>query len=720
MDTPQPRRRRPARSCIECRRRKIKCDRSNPCGQCVAAHSHCGYKTYSGERVIQHLQKPTSQPERLSQSATAQEQVSVHNLLASDQKARADRSSGAAPGGTGNGARNVAGSEGAQLPSQSSTTDSTLHEIAQRLQRLEQGQASDPLPHVSETGGDILADQSRLLRTHVVLNKSKVVRWSFRMATAKEFQQILNCYTEATGNGNGTSFQSADTRGLLTQVNDLLQECKLLARSTKLGRPSRRFSSADFDLLSLPREHADSMVTRLLHRPTFWAEYQRYWSNPESVALDLRFKVLLVVAIGSSVSAPGDINPGFRHRAQQWIYGAQMWLSGPLEKDRLSITALQVYCLNILARQIFSVGGDLVWMSMGSLIHTAMQMGLHRDPKHHLSMSILEAETRRRLWATILEMAVQSSLDSAMPCRIALDEFDTEPPSNFDDHELDESTTTLEPKSMNVYTVSSIQIYLLKSLPVRHHIVQMLNGLHSKLLYTEVLEVTSELMNAYRLCSTFMEINKDLGVTSFHRNLLDHLIRRFIIPLHWFFAIQAPTNPFFAFSRSAIFDAATAIIHPEPDDGFSHLMAVGGGLFRENLRYAANVISLEIIAHAETEHLDGTLHRASKYRDVIKQELSDLRVLFSERIRQGETNVKSPMFLSMIMGQVEAIEGGTSEEHAIAKSARDSLESCLTLLRDWVSTVPSPVDTDTGDWQPLSDFELDLGSEHFFQGSDFP
>lgn len=43
----QPRkRRRPALSCIQCRRRKIKCDRSMPCGQCIASHtSACQYSS---------------------------------------------------------------------------------------------------------------------------------------------------------------------------------------------------------------------------------------------------------------------------------------------------------------------------------------------------------------------------------------------------------------------------------------------------------------------------------------------------------------------------------------------------------------------------------------------------------------------------------------------------------------------------------------------------
>jgi hypothetical protein len=87
----------------------------------------------------------------------------------------------------------------------------------------------------------------------------------------------------------------------------------------------------------------------------------------------------------------------FRNMVHQWVYAAQTWLSGPLEKDRLNLTGLQVYCLTILARQVFSVGGDLIWISMGSLIHMAIQIGLHRDPKHLPPMSILQAEIRRRL-----------------------------------------------------------------------------------------------------------------------------------------------------------------------------------------------------------------------------------------------------------------------------------------------------------------------------------
>lgn len=39
------RRRRPALSCIECRRRKVKCDRQHPCAHCVACKVPCSYAT---------------------------------------------------------------------------------------------------------------------------------------------------------------------------------------------------------------------------------------------------------------------------------------------------------------------------------------------------------------------------------------------------------------------------------------------------------------------------------------------------------------------------------------------------------------------------------------------------------------------------------------------------------------------------------------------------
>ncbi|KAF2475088.1 uncharacterized protein BDR25DRAFT_253900 [Lindgomyces ingoldianus] len=728
MERQPRRRRRPALSCLECRRRKIKCDRNEPCAHCVSAKIQCTFKVYSDGPVIQQQPQQGSSwgsnlspsPCAPSPSAPTRPITEYSNHLYFPRVAVATDAAGQSD------SPNTFGRNDIRSRDRALDTEPDLRDVLRRIQKLEESSASGPIRVLSENGRDILARQSGLQNSQIVLNKTRILRWSHWMGTAQEFATVYDCYSEASGNGTGASFQGAETRALLTQMGNLLQECKSIARSIKVGRPRGCLSCPDVGLALPSREVADTMVAlyfrsyesthRILHVPTFWAEYQKYWNHPESVTTDLRLRILLVIGIGSSLYEHGDTDAAFRNMVHQWVHAAQTWLSGPLKKDRLDIPGVQIYCLTILARQIFSIGGDLVWMSMGSLIHRAIQIGLHRDPKYLPAMPVLQTELRRRLWATILEMVVQSSLDSAMPPRISFDEFDTEPPSNNNDDEMDESTTALQPHPKGTYTTTSMQLILLDSLPARLRILQLLNGLHSELSYLDVLALDSEITNAYRSCSSFMQENEESGVTPFHRNLLHYLVRRFMIPLHCPFACQARTNPLFYYSLKVSLDTAMAIISPELDETFSHLMAIGGGMFREGIRYALAVLSIEFIARVEAQRLDGTLHSNSQYKDLLKQAMKDMILLSSERIRQGETNIKGHMFLSMLMAQAEAIEEGTSCELKIAQSAVDSLGFCRDLLQTRASTASLPSLNDAGlasaspdDGQECYGLDLDFG-----------
>jgi hypothetical protein len=119
---------------------------------------------------------------------------------------------------------------------------------------------------------------------------------------------VYACFNEAGGNGKGDSFQGTEARDLVIQIGDLYQKCKNIAKSIKVGRPSRCLSCPGFGLEPPSREVADTMANlyfrsfesthRILHVPTFWSEYQRYWNHPESVTTGLRLKILLVIGIG--------------------------------------------------------------------------------------------------------------------------------------------------------------------------------------------------------------------------------------------------------------------------------------------------------------------------------------------------------------------------------------------------------------------------------------
>ncbi|PKX88602.1 uncharacterized protein P174DRAFT_436111 [Aspergillus novofumigatus IBT 16806] len=68
------------------------------------------------------------------------------------------------------------------------------------------------------------------------------------------------------------------------------------------------------------------------------------------------------------------------------------------------------------------------------------------------------------------------------------------------------------------------------------------------------------------------------------------------------------------------------------DAALARLMATAGGLFREGIRCATSAISLKLLAHVETQHLNGTLHRTRQYRDFLKQAVRDHIPQSEERI----------------------------------------------------------------------------------------
>jgi hypothetical protein len=772
------RRRRPALACHECRRRKIKCDQRSPCAHCIRHNTECIYQPYRdgspsvlvrGSRVRDRVsaQPPTASPAPLETATAiegcrpAQSTIEVSRrdsaLTPHDQDV-APPHSATATIAAGHGFPTPASSiprhgndhntNKSQVQCHDDNVQDLLHKVLQRLDDSAryQSQAGGHSTRAPSPPSVIGSDKHQNEPAHgsqdwqAVLNKSRDMGRGSWAEITKEFHYVLACWVEIMGKSSSSSyaFQEPGVASVVVQAGDFLAKCKTIAKTIKLSRPTRGLSSSTDFLVPPSRETCDVMVDiyfksfesshRILHCPTFMADYKRYWDHPESVTDSLRLTVLLVIATGSSLFDHATPEEALRNAelVHHWIYASETWLAGPLEKDRVDLTGLQIYCLTLLARQIFSIGGDTVWMSTGSLIHRAMQIGLHRDPAYlGKSMPMLQAEIRRRLWATILELVIQASLDSRMPPRISLDEFDTQQPSNLNDDEMDNSTTVIPSHPPGYFTSTSVQLALLASFPVRLRIINVLNKPDDESSYQEILALSSELTNA--LHSSLMKPGQ--GSTPFHRNLLDYLVRRFMIPLHFFFSNRARTNPIYYYSLKLSLDAATALMSPEPDAGFSRLMASGGGLFREGIRVASMAVGLELLIHVQAQRLDGTLHRTSQYRHLLKQSIRDMIALSEERIRQGETNVKSHMFLSMILGQAEAIETESSIPLQVARSARDSLESSYSMLKmraDKASSASVPYadlpmgSTDLGG-QVSNDYgmDLDLDWESFLPDETF-
>ncbi|KAI1815826.1 hypothetical protein GGS20DRAFT_575910 [Poronia punctata] len=640
------RRRRPALACIPCRLRKVKCDRASPCGRCLSTRKKYRYRL----EAIEDIQgNDESDPTPLSSEEPlylGRAQI-PDGIIPTTRVGQPSAPTHATPP-TGNGrvsTRDTHGTGGI-------LEAATIRKAAERSEHRDESTKPDPLRSISETGQSILARQAGLGDSDITLKKTRLLRWSDWMGGAPEFSPVYNWFQLVCDENEAISHTGKD---LLSDIGTLYQKCKMVTKKLKASRPSRCFPSAKATLEPPLREVADTMaklyfqcfepIYKILHEPTFWSEYRMFWGNPEDASMALRLKILLVVGIGSSVYEEASQDSELRHMVILWIHTAQLWLSGPLEKDRLNIPGCK-----------------------------AMQIGMHRDPKHLLAMSTLEAEVRRRLWFTILEMVVQSALDSAMPPRVSFHDFDTEPPSNVDDYELSESTTMLQAHPREKHTSTSMQLQLIDSLPIRLKPAQRLNGLNSEQSYSD----------ACKECRKFGKSNARTGVTAFQRNLCDYMIRRFLIPLHCPFASEACANPLFHFSRKVTLDAALTFLSPEPEDHFALLMARGGGMFREGFRYAAATVTLGLLVEAETCRLDGTYRRrgadaSARHLDFLRQVVDRLSTMAWERIRQGETNIKSHMFIAVVLAIADADGDGLCEV-AMARHARDSFSSSLELL----------------------------------------
>jgi hypothetical protein len=518
-----------------------------------------------------------------------------------------------------------------------------------------------------------------------------------------------------------------------SDIHSLFQKCKRLARAAKAQALIHQPIQSDFWNYIPSRQTSDQLVQaylrsfesvyRVVHIPSFLREYNHYWTNPREVSPAFVIKLLLLMAIGAVFCQNQNEAAVLRSSSAQWIYTAQSWLSSPFEKSRLDVVGLQVHCLLLLARQTNAVSADLVWISAGSLLRTAMHMGFHIDPRHIPSMSSFSAELRRRLWATILEIVVQSGMDSGGLPLIDDQDFDCEAPSNIDDVQMEDAIFEVKPAEQ--FTQTSLQIALLRSLPIRLKIAKCANDFRRDVLYDETLRLSAELTAIYRENSFLFHSFRRSGghPTLFQTKLFDLMTQRFLLALHDPFTIKAKSNPTFYYSRKVCLETSLLISNPPqssnespPDEDYARLRLVGAAHFRDVPMQAVSTICEELVNQLEEEQASLTPMSTSYSvsRKDLRNAVEEYLKLTMARIKAGETNVKGYLMFSCLLAQVDAMQSGASVDAAIANTLRKSLETCYRILKARAGESP-PAHTDSGIGSSNSGQPADLvgpDSEH--------
>ena len=439
-------------------------------------------------------------------------------------------------------------------------------------------------------------------------------------------------------------------------------------------------------------------VYRVLNISNFREQYNALWSSTAEPDMAFTIQLKLVLAIGAIVY---DDQFSLRTSAVRWVHEAQTWLLQPVYKSRLTIQSLQTEILFLFARELVAVGGELVYISAGSLFRAAVHMGLHRDPSQLANMAPLAAEMRRRLWNTVLEITLQSSMDSGGPPFISLDDFDTAPPGNFDDQQL--MTDNPIPKPDTCYTQTSISIALRKSFPLRLAIAKFLNNIDSKCSYDETLSLDRGLRSSYKsLRQSLQAYTKKASPAfcCFEIGAVHMIMGRYHIALHVPFFAPSLQDASYAFSRQAVTEAALKIwgvaqpsaLVPAPtqtDTSSPHeeeeqvdlirFAVCGAGFFRTIVLQASYLITAELRAELHDNQGLGLVHVRRDFFSVLEHAKS-LTISCTEA---GETNIKHYLLLSVLSAQVDGLMQGlprAASPQLLIDTAKVATATCAKLL----------------------------------------
>jgi hypothetical protein len=190
MERQPRRRRRAALACLQCRLRKIKCDRNDPCAHCVSSRAHCAYNVHGNNpgnrRQLQedicvsipssstHVPSPLAQIQqpRAARSTTEGEpylsRVTVPAIRRQTAELTQELELHETPGR----------SDGQPL-NDTQQVLSDVRELLRRVQRLEQSSVTTISSSVpTEADQQISTRQLTLQDSHVVLNKTRIMKWS--------------------------------------------------------------------------------------------------------------------------------------------------------------------------------------------------------------------------------------------------------------------------------------------------------------------------------------------------------------------------------------------------------------------------------------------------------------------------------------------------------------------------------------------------------------
>ncbi|RMZ83059.1 hypothetical protein DV738_g1337, partial [Chaetothyriales sp. CBS 135597] len=443
---PQVRRRnRLITSCLECRRRKLKCDKLHPCTNCSRFSRECIFLAPTLDSISQ--QKLNEIKDKMgSLERTLEEDV----VRRGPRKAKSTQSRKAS----------------IDLPGELSSTESEGH-----VPEDEKALHANPLVVADVSHEDDATDDMLDLGIRVgKLRMTERLGGFFRPKMAEELGAAL--LTRKTDDRTEEEKNSGETR-LLDNGTDYLEP-----GPTYIAPGSGLIFGdvgSDRDLIDfLPsKDVSDTLVNiyyqnvhflaRVVHWPSFQVQYERYWTTvlagmqapPSRQALVFSILFAAVASMSESDVAgifarpKSPVQAHFRQAVEIALSKAQFLRTTKIE----TMQALVTYLIPMCRDQISRAHSVLV----GTAIRLGECMGLHRDPADVFGLPAIECHIRRILWFQLCFLDFRTAEIQGPFPTIRREDYDTKFPSNIDDADLARGQVEETPSKFTDMTLSRIR-----------------------------------------------------------------------------------------------------------------------------------------------------------------------------------------------------------------------------------------------------------------------
>ncbi|KAH8894204.1 hypothetical protein GQ53DRAFT_780281 [Thozetella sp. PMI_491] len=436
------------RSCVTCRRRKVRCDKHMPCSNCRRAKIPCIFPAPGRAPRRPRPRDPNAPPKPGSTERELELMKRLHKLegiveeLSGQIEVEAGRHSAAAS------PEAMAGNEGdgSPRPSGSNYSSSPGPTGAPRL-------PAGPNPTHRNTGKppDVSKQFGRL-----VLNEKGVSRYvssGFWSKINDELDQLRRETQKLTDDESDESDFEATPDSAILQDNGLPSNHHAFI----LG-----YRSADVDLRPLHplpsqipfmwqtyQENVDPLV-KILHVPTTEKLVREARNDLDSLTAPT--EALLFSIYYAAITSMGDeeVKKNFGSEKSfllsQYRFALEQGLAKANFITSADLTTIQAFLLFLMLVRRHD-DTRFSWTLTGLIMRMGQSIGLHRDGTNFANLTPFEIEMRRRVFWQMCMLDLRSAEDQGSDLNVIDRTFDTQLPLNINDVDISpESTEMPEPR----------------------------------------------------------------------------------------------------------------------------------------------------------------------------------------------------------------------------------------------------------------------------------